>query len=228
MKDLPSIILKTELLIFDLNGTLLRKKWRHVAILRTLLDQEFDLKISYSQTLKLFNKNDQNVIVVLDKLLTRYGFDVNLTDLSSLVKKYLENGLFSANNIPTVPYAKRFIKWAYENNKKLALFTRTSAKTVNIIFDKLEWGRYFHVIVTSDDVVRTKPSPEGINRILDITNIDHESAIFFEDNRIGILAGKRANVITCLVGMNKNNFNLADFKIKNYKKIYTMLNNYKY
>lgn len=227
MKSFLSCINDSKLFVFDLNGTLVRPKWFGIAIIKTLLDKELGVKISYKHAVKIIRYSNLNdVFIALQKYLIDKGVEMDSTKLKMLFDYYFTNKIFTSENIPTLAFARKFIEYLKINQKKLALFTRSNKKITNMIFDHMDWSKYFDVVITGDDVIKSKPDPEGINKILNITNVENRSTILFDDNTLGILAGKRANVITCIVG-NKGS-SLADFKIKNYKRIYTKLISHKY
>ncbi len=227
MKSFISCIEDSKLFIFDLNGTLVRPRWFGVAIVKTLLINELEIKINYKNAVKIIRYSDLNdVFAALQRYLVHKGVEIDFTKLKTFFDYYITNKIFTSENIPTSVFAREFIEYLKINQKKIALFTRSNKKITNMILGHLGWNRYFDVVITGDDVINTKPDPEGINKILDITNVENSSTILFDDSTFGILAGKKSNVITCLVGKKKSH--LADFKIENYKEIYTKLTSHKY
>lgn len=60
--------------------------------------------------------------------------------------------------------------------------------------------RYFEVALSSEDVTRKKPHPEGIHKALDTMKATGEKVLFVGDSGHDIECGQRAGVDTVLVG----------------------------
>lgn len=78
----------------------------------------------------------------------------------------------------------------------LALFTGKSRRTLDISLAKLDWNVSFDKIVTGDDVIRSKPSPEGIEQILDSLKWNREETDYVRDSSNDMLAGRDAGIRT--------------------------------
>lgn len=78
----------------------------------------------------------------------------------------------------------------------LALFTGKSRRTLDISLAKLGWNIPFSHIVTGDDVENSKPSPEGIHRIMDKLGWSREHTVFVGDSNDDMQAGRDAGVRT--------------------------------
>ncbi len=79
-------------------------------------------------------------------------------------------------------------------NIKLAILTNNKNTHAEEVLKKFDLNKYFEMIVGFNEVTEVKPSPEGINLILDKWNIKPSEAVFIGDMSTDILAGKAANV----------------------------------
>jgi pyrophosphatase PpaX len=98
---------------------------------------------------------------------------------------------------------ERMLHELHETGIGLALFTGKSRRTLNISLAKLNWQIPFDYIVTGDDVSHSKPSPEGLEIILDALQWNREETIFVGDSNDDQLAGKGADIQTIAAGWMK-------------------------
>jgi pyrophosphatase PpaX len=88
------------------------------------------------------------------------------------------------------------VKKLKEVGFKLGVVTTKRAETValGLKFTKLE--SFFETIVTLDDVTKTKPDPEPVNKALELLESRPEEAMMVGDNSHDILAGRNAGTKT--------------------------------
>jgi pyrophosphatase PpaX len=88
------------------------------------------------------------------------------------------------------------VKKLKEVGFKLGVVTTKRAETValGLKFTKLE--SFFETIVTLDDVTKTKPDPEPVNKALELLGSRPEEAMMVGDNSHDILAGRNAGTKT--------------------------------
>ncbi len=75
---------------------------------------------------------------------------------------------------------------------ELGVFTGRTRHELQHTFDRADAGRHFKMIVTLDDVERSKPAPDGLLKIL--AGRDPASALYFGDNVDDALASHAAGV----------------------------------
>lgn len=76
---------------------------------------------------------------------------------------------------------------------KLAVDTNAGAEQ-HIILDNMGIRDHFDMIVTTEDVIRGKPSPEGVRLILDRFGLTPGSALFIGDSHLDRQAAESAGV----------------------------------
>jgi len=81
-------------------------------------------------------------------------------------------------------------------NKRLALFSTNMKKTAEVVVDRLGLQDFFSPIIAKEDVVKHKPYPEGLLRILDLTRVDRKKTIYIGDSDKDFEAGKKARIET--------------------------------
>ncbi len=72
----------------------------------------------------------------------------------------------------------------------IALVTNASIKNVRDILNYFEVHDYFDFIISQEDVVLKKPSPEGFLKAIELAEVSINDVLIFEDSDIGIEAAK--------------------------------------
>ncbi|MBD3190540.1 MAG: HAD-IA family hydrolase [Candidatus Heimdallarchaeota archaeon] len=79
---------------------------------------------------------------------------------------------------------------------KVALFTNSSRKTINLALKKIPELNKFDMILTRDDVQRMKPAEEGFLQVLETLDLQPERVLSIGDQASDIIAGRKAGVTT--------------------------------
>jgi pyrophosphatase PpaX len=91
------------------------------------------------------------------------------------------------------------------SKKKVAIFTGKGKRGLSISLDKLGYSNVFNYIVSDDDVNKSKPHPEGLNKIVDLFKINRSKCVFFGDSEADIKSGIAAGIETIGVNWFRNN-----------------------
>ena len=97
---------------------------------------------------------------------------------------------------------------------KLALVTNRGSSTIRLL-DHFNIRNYFDVVVTANDVLHPKPSPEPIRLALKKLKVKSSEAIYVGDAMSDSIAAKRAKVISA----NLNKKADSKYHIKDLKEI---------
>lgn len=62
------------------------------------------------------------------------------------------------------------------------------------ILEAFEVYEYFDLIITQEDVRKTKPDPEGYLLAIEKSKVIKQNAIIFEDSETGMLAAKASGI----------------------------------
>ncbi|MCR8641254.1 HAD family hydrolase [Paenibacillus sp. N1-5-1-14] len=83
-----------------------------------------------------------------------------------------------------------------EQGLKIGIVTGKARRSLDISMKVLEMEGLFDVIITSDDVEKHKPHPEGIFKAMDLLQVEAEETLFIGDSHADVRAGKAAGVTT--------------------------------
>lgn len=179
---------KAELIIFDLDGTLIDSSediaW---AVNMTLRQIGFE-GLSY-QAIK--ERIGWGVKMLLEKVLPEEKQDLLEEARSIFMGHYSGHLLVKSKLYPGVMDVLNHFK-----NKKLAVATNKPFNLTEKILDGLNISGYFKKVVGGDGVQNKKPAPEAIEIILRELRVSPENSVFVGDSKIDIEAGKKAGIIT--------------------------------
>jgi HAD superfamily hydrolase (TIGR01509 family) len=82
----------------------------------------------------------------------------------------------------------------------LAICSGAARREIEPVVESAGLGRCFRAIVSSDDVVRGKPDPEGYVKALELIEADPARALVIEDTEAGI-ASARAAAVGCVLAV---------------------------
>jgi phosphoglycolate phosphatase len=183
--------IKAELIIFDLDGT--------------LIDSRKDIANSVNHTLKAIGLEplNENIITgyvgngvrsLMEKILfpaNSYLFDKGMSIfLDYYAEHLLDNTNFFSGVIETLNYFA---------DKKMAVVTNKPENLSIKTLRGLGVYDYFKAVLGGDSLEKKKPSPEPVLKVLSDLNIKKEAAIIVGDGLQDIAAGKGAGIRTCAV-----------------------------
>lgn len=193
-----------ELVIFDFDGTIadtlplcfesFRQTFQYYNN-ETLSDNQIEALFGSSEESiirkRLSNKSDKTILEAIDYYFDVYKtcHDVYLSDIDCRILQIIK---------------KMAIK------KKIAIFTGKGKRGLSISLNKLGYNNLFNYIVSDDDINRSKPDPEGLNKIVDYFEISRTKCVFLGDSEADIKSGMDAGIETIGVNWFRNNI----FKIE--------------
>jgi pyrophosphatase PpaX len=80
------------------------------------------------------------------------------------------------------------------SHKKLGLITSSWQTTLTLLLEKHDLAGLFDVVISGDDVERTKPDPEGINKALATLGVEKDDAVMIGDTEHDMHAAKNAGI----------------------------------
>jgi phosphoglycolate phosphatase len=83
---------------------------------------------------------------------------------------------------------------------KKAVITNTPTDCARQILEKFHIQQYFEAIVTSDDVVKSKPDPEIVFKACERLGVDVKTVLLIGDTESDVKAGREAGCT--VVGLN--------------------------
>ena len=95
------------------------------------------------------------------------------------------------------------VKNLYQNNIRLALASSSPKKNIKLVLEMFGLAPYFEVVVSGQEVVNSKPSPDIFLRAAKLLNLLPEECLVFEDSKNGVAAAKEAGM-KCIAFYNPN------------------------
>lgn len=228
-------ISKLELVIFDLDGTLIDSNGMHnkldIELSRWLGEEKNEEEILKDRDV-FFKENRSGDIYLnyCEFLKNKYHVDFSKEEILQY-RRDLLNDL--SKFIKFKPKADEMIKYLKSKKINIALGTVSRKSTLNIycnenkyMKDKCNLYEYFDYILTKDDVKKKKPDPEVYEKILHKFGIDDNSkSLVIEDSLTGVKAAKNANLRTIVMydkysDKDRDEINkLADYSVNDYSEL---------
>jgi HAD superfamily hydrolase (TIGR01509 family) len=200
-----------DLVIFDLDGTLVEFRYPSAEVRRSISDLLTSFGISLpSQALR---RNTQDIFDEVAFQVKKSG-SLNLEEvmarLNDVIDLYEMEAAASTNIYEDTKYVLEVLK---KNGLKAALVTNNGRKATEFMLKRFDIKGFFDVIITRSDGLRLKPYPDGILCVLDKVGASSSKTLFVGDSPIDVKAGKAAGVTVAAL---KSTFfkSLSDFEIK--------------
>jgi HAD superfamily hydrolase (TIGR01509 family) len=195
MTELQSLLEGKSLLIFDFDGTIADTSQLHNAAFRLVLSP-MGVEVDY------FSIAGLKTLDAIRKCLSDAGYEYSEDELMEFVlcKQRAVRDMIS-EGLCVLPGVAEFLHWA-QPRYRLSLVTSGSRGTVELALRKLGYSDWFDPLICADDVLNSKPNPEGFNSVLQITATKAADAVVFEDSAAGFAAARASGV--ALVDARKN------------------------
>ena len=124
------------------------------------------------------------------------------------------------------PGAQRLLTLLSEQKKMLGILTRNTVRNAKDTLDECSLTNFFpNQQILGRESATPKPSPEGINILLDQWEVDPTSAVMVGDYKYDLEAGRRAGTATIYVDVNEENLwsDLADLHVYHLNEIIDLI-----
>lgn len=204
-----------EAIIFDMDGTLLEStEADFLAWVRVF--ERYGNTLSYEKYVTMLGIRSANVIKDFLGI-------TNPTDVDRILIEKFECFVDVVNEKPVqpVPFAGDLLRQAFSSPLKVALATSSRKEKMNLLLTQLRFKQYFDVLVTGEEVERSKPAPDIFLMAAQRLGIDPAACIVVEDGPIGVTAAKKAGMkaIAITATTPADRLTEADLVIDSYENI---------
>ncbi|MFA5792722.1 MAG: HAD family phosphatase [Candidatus Gracilibacteria bacterium] len=189
-------------IIFDMDGVIIDSEPIHIES-EKLAMQKFGVEISDDELATYTGKTAK---FMFEDLIKRYKLGITPKELADQKREFFMPALTSKGE--AVPGVIDLIHSLKADGKLLAVGSSSRRGLIDFVLTKLDLTSYFDVIVSADDVTRSKPDPEIFTKaFLKLKEIDPtlnlEDCVVIEDSSAGITASNSAG-IKCIGFQNQN------------------------
>ena len=131
---------------------------------------------------------NESVSFFIMKMEARFG--VPFDDLKDRYSVISHN---AKDNIKAMSHAKEILKFIKDNNIPNFVFTHRGVTTESVL-KNIGIYEYFDEIVTSQSGFPRKPSPEGLNYIVNKYHLDKEHTYYVGDRKMDIMCAYNAHI----------------------------------
>ena len=205
---------KTELIIFDLDGT--------------LVDSESVYQMGWATVLKDFGHNVEVADFELMRGKGRHhnnqyiksylGTDALVQEARNLREEYYFNAL-NNNEVQLMPGALELIEEAFEQGIILAVATSSYRDRGKATLDQFDLSKYFSYQVFGDEVENAKPHPEIYNKVLGLAGVSVNKSMAVEDSSSGLQSALAAGLTVCFVPEGETSLDGIEGNFKTYTSL---------
>lgn len=170
-------------IIFDIDGTMTSTNELIFASFNHIMNKYLNKTLTESEIVSLFGPPED---VILEECTGE-----NYTEARRDYYNFYEENHGMAGLYPGIMDLLVFIK---SKEVPLAIFTGKGRDAARITLKKLEIYDFFDLIITGDDVIEHKPSPEGIVRFLEKFGLNPADVLMIGDSPSDIKAARGAGV----------------------------------
>ena len=180
-----------ELIIFDLDGTLIDSKIDITNALNYAMEPYSQGRLTPEDAVKLIG---EGITRLIEKLVGGRGETVRADVASRFLRHYTDHLVDYTKEYPGVKETLEKLggyRKAVISNKRESLSKK--------VLDGLGLARYFDIVIGSDTTPERKPSPVPVLKALSELKVEPDGAVMVGDSNYDIDAGKAAGVATVAV-----------------------------
>ncbi len=175
-------------IIFDFNGVIVDDEKIHFKATQEILKKNFNKYLSEELYYKYFI-GKTNAKAFADYFA---GMNINVDiDAACKLKSLFYMEFIQKENVaiqPTVNFIKN-----YSNNYSFSIVSGANRSEILHHLKCLGIEHLFINIIASEDIIESKPSPEGYLKAISLAKIPAEQTVIVEDSLSGVKAAKAAN-----------------------------------
>lgn len=123
-------------------------------------------------------------------------------------------------NLKAFSGARELPKLLAKNGYALAIVSGSTKSQIELVLQSLKIGDYFKMIISANDVLESKPNPEGYLLAAENLNVSPTECVIIEDGTKGVKAGKSAGMkVIGVINNGGQDLSLADMTVSNLQEI---------
>lgn len=205
--------------VFDLDGTLLDSSWVWEKVDEKFLgDRGFQVPDDYVDEISPLGAERAAVYTI-----ERFGLN---EDKDDIVREWIEMAKKEyATEVVCKPYAKEFLEELHKLNIKMAVATSSDRELFMKTLEREGILKYFHKIVTVDEVERGKGYPDIYEEAARRIKVNPHKCLVFEDILAGVTGASLGefNVVAVFDEKSKHNWekikSISKYSINDYKEL---------
>jgi pyrophosphatase PpaX len=186
-------------ILFDVGGTLIHTIEPLIVAISMAFEQNGIKKPSSEEIIVQLGKSATEIIeAILPKKLA--NFEEKLKDCISSFQEIFPNKVL--DEFKTIEGVHKTLKTLKDAKYRLGVITALRKAELDKLLTRFDLNSYFKVVVTVDDVQNIRPSPEIVNKAINLLNVKPREVICVGDTVNDIIAAKNAGtyVIAVLTG----------------------------
>jgi len=176
--------MKLSCLVFDVDGTLVDNANLIIQLFQDIVLKYLGRKITKQEVISLWGPPGDEIFKSV------FPSDILTPAWNEFLSRY--NTIHPTEGFFTIDQLNDMKK----NVQHMAIFTGKSRKTMVMTLQKLGLIDVFDIILTGNDVERSKPYPDALFRIINVLSLDKTETLFIGDSPLDIMAGKSAGIKT--------------------------------
>ena len=189
--------MRLEAILFDHDGTLVDSEATHWLLWRRLL-AKYDRDLS-EQDYKAYCAGVPTPLHA-ELVVQRLALPASARELAEK-KDLLLQEFLAGSSFPLMPYAHETLTFFKHNGMKLGVVTGAGRLAVDNTLKRYGLASLFDIVVSGDDVVRSKPAPDVYLHALKLLAVPPQRGLAVEDTSNGVRAAVAAG-LTCLAVRN--------------------------
>lgn len=194
--------------IFDMDGVIIDSEPMHMDINYKIFDN-LGLDISHEEYDEFKGMSNKRMWSILKE---RYNIAKQVSELCGIhldeCIKFLKN-----NNQEPVAGVISLLSSLEYNGFEVGLASSSPVEYINEVLDKFSIKKYFHAIVSGEQITNSKPAPDIFLITAERLNVKPINCIVIEDSKNGVLAAKAADM-KC-IGYKNINPGCQDLSVSN-------------
>lgn len=171
--------------ILDLDGVVVDSEALHLEATKIVFER-YELRLPDEGTYGFIGRTDR---AIFSDAVEASGRVLDVPKMLAVKNEVYET---IADRMQLIPGSDAFIRWVAGSESKLALVTSSMRVNQQRAFDLFGLHPFFDVVITADDVQRTKPDPEPYETAVGRFGLDARDCFVVEDSFNGVRSAKGA------------------------------------